>query len=78
MQLISKFKEKRIRLLLCVADVFCNYIWVIPLNNKEGITNTNSLQKAFNESKRKPSKIWADKGCEVHNKNMKSLLKVTA
>ena len=57
MQLISKFKEKRIRLLLCVADVFCNYIWVIPLNNKEGITNTNSLQKAFNESKRKPSKI---------------------
>ena len=45
------------------------------MNNKKGIANTSSLQKLFDESKRKQSKIRADKGCEVHNKNIKSLLK---
>ena len=34
MQLISKC-DKGTHLLLCVADIFCKYIWVFPLKEKK-------------------------------------------
>ena len=53
MQLISTF-NKRIRFLLYVNDLFSK--------DKKGITIINAFQKIFDESKRKPNKIWVDKG----------------
>ena len=73
MQLIRKFK-KGIRFLLCVIDIFSNYRWVIPLKDKKGISINNAFQKILKESNHKPNKIWLDKGCEFHNKSMKSWL----
>ena len=32
------------------------------------------FQKIFNESNRKPNKIWVDKGSEFYNKLMRSFL----
>ena len=49
MQLISKF-NKGIRFLLCVTDTYSKYAWVIPLNDKKGITITNAFQKILKES----------------------------
>ena len=63
MQLISKF-NKGFRFLLRVIDIYTKYAWVIPLNNKKGMTITNAFQKILDESKCKPNKIWVDKGSE--------------
>ena len=54
MQLTRKF-NKRIRVLLCVIDIFSKYAWVIPLNDKRGITITDAFQKTLVESNRKPN-----------------------
>ena len=74
MQLLSKFNE-RFRILLCVIGIFSKYTWVIPLNNKKGISIVNGFQKIINNSKRKPNKIWADKGSEFYNNYFKKWLK---
>ena len=71
MQLISKF-NKGIRFLLCIIDVFSKYAWVVPLKDRKYVTIVNALQNILNSSKRKPKKIWVDKGSEFFNNSMKS------
>ena len=61
MQLLSKF-NKGFRFLLCVIDIFSKYAWVIPLKDKKGISIVNGFQKIIDDSKRRPNKIWIDKG----------------
>ena len=73
MQLISKF-NKVILFSLCVIDNFSKYAGVILLKYKKGITISNTFQKIFKESNRKPNKIWVDKDSEFHNKSMISFL----
>ena len=73
MQSISKF-NKGVRFLLCVIDIFNKYAWVIPLKEKKYVTIVNAFQKTLNDSKRKPNKIWVDKGNEFYNRSMKSWL----
>ena len=65
MLLISKF-NKGFKLLLCLG--------VISLKDKRRITITNTFQKILDESQRKPSKIWVDKGNEFYYRSMKSWL----
>ena len=38
-----------------------------PLKDKKGVA-------IVDDSKRKPNKIWVDKGSEIYNRSMKSLL----
>ena len=71
MQSISKF-NKGFRFLLCVIDIYRKYAWVIPLEDKKGITITNAFQKILNESNRIPNEIWVGKGSEFYNRSMKS------
>ena len=66
MQLISKFNIGfRYLLCLCAIDINSKYAWVISLTDKKGITVTNLFQNILDESKRKPNKIWFDKGSEI-------------
>ena len=37
----------KIRILLCVIDIFSKYALVIPLKDKKGITITNVFQKSL-------------------------------
>ena len=74
MQLISKF-NKGFRSLLCTIDIFIKYAWIVPLNDKKGITITNTLQKILKESNRRPNKTWIDKGSEFYNSSFKNWLK---
>ena len=60
--------------LLCAIDIFSKYTWVVPLKDKKGVTIANACQIILNNSKRKPNKIWIDKGCEFYNKSIKSWL----
>ena len=73
MQLISKF-NKGFRFLLCVIDIFSKYPWVAPLMDKKGVSIVNAFLKILDDSKRKPNKIWVDKGSEFYNRSMKSWL----
>ena len=74
MQLIRKF-NKGFRFLLCVIDIFSKYAWVIPLKGKKGVSVVNAFQKILDKSKRKPNKIWVDKGSEFYNSSFKKWLK---
>ena len=75
MQLISK-SNKRFRFLLCVIDIFSKYAWVVPFQNKKGITITNAFQKILEETnRRKPNKICVNKGSEFYNSSVKKWLK---
>ena len=73
LQLISKF-NKAFRFLLCVIDIYSKYARVISLKDKKGITITNASQKMLDELKRKPNKMWVDKGSEFYNTSMNSWL----
>ena len=73
MQLLSKF-NKGIKYLLCVIDLFSKYAFVVPLKDKKGISIVNAFQSILNKSKRKPNKIWVDKGSEVYNASFKNWL----
>ena len=61
MQLISTF-DKGFRFLLSVIDLFGKYVWVVSLKNKKGVSIVDAFQKILDNSDRKPSKIWVDKG----------------
>ena len=74
MQLISKF-NKRFRFLSGVIDDFSKCAWVVPLNNKKGVSIVNAFQKIINDSPRKLNKIWVAKGSEFHNSYLKKWLK---
>ena len=73
MQLLSKFNEG-FRFSLCAIDIFSIHAWVIPLKDKKSISIANLFQKIINYSKRKPNKIWLDKGSEFYNNSFKKWL----
>ena len=71
-QLINKF-NKGIRFLLCVIDIYSKYA-NMPLKGKKGVIIVNVFQKILDDSKRKPNKIWADRGSEFYYRSTKSWL----
>ena len=60
--------------ILTVIDIFTKYAWAIPLKNKSGLSITNGFKTILSE-RRKPDKLWVDRGSEFYNKLFKSLLK---
>ena len=58
MQSLSKY-NKGIKYLLCAIDIFSKYAWVVPLNDKTGVSIVNAFQKIIPE-RRKPNKILVD------------------
>ena len=63
------------KFLLLVIDIFSKYGWIVPLENKKGKTVAEALKKIFESSKRKPKKMWTDKGREFYNEDVKGLIK---
>ena len=55
--------------------MFSKYAWVVPLNDKKGVSTVNAFQKILDSSKRKPNKIWVDQGSEFYNNVFKKWLK---
>ena len=69
------FLGKGIRFLLCVADIFSKYTWVVPLKDRKGINIVKAFQIILKQSNRKPNKIWVDKGSELYNAFFKKWLR---
>ena len=61
MELVSS-KNKNVKYLLCVIDVFTKYVWVKLLKDKKGKTVLNSSIAIVDESNRKPNKSWIHQG----------------
>ena len=70
MKLLNKY-NKGYKFLLCVIDMYSKYAWVIPLKDKNDISIVNGFQKIINDSKRRPNKIWVDRGSEFYNNSFK-------
>ena len=72
MLLISKY-NKRIRVLLCVIDVYSKYDWVVSLKDGKRVTITNHFSNGLDASKGhkayvpgwKNNKIWVHEGTKL-------------
>ena len=74
MNTLSKF-NKGYKYLLTVIDVFSKYGWIVPIKNKTGLNVANAIKLIFDkDGKRKPTRLWTDKGKEFYNKTVKNLL----
>ena len=73
MTVLSKENEGY-RFLLLVIDTFSKYGYLIPLKDKKGETVADALKDIF--KKRKPEKLWTDKGREFYNKDVKDLVEL--
>ena len=67
-------KNKGIKYLLCLIDLYSKYAFVVPLKDKKGISIVNAFDKIIKQSERKPNKIWVDQGSELYNNNFKKWL----
>ena len=47
-----------------MLDVFSKYAWVKPIKDKTSNTVAKAFKEIFNESRRKPKKLWTDRGGE--------------
>ena len=83
MQSISKL-NKGFRFLLYFIDIFIKYAWVVPLKDKKEVSIVTAFQKILDDSKnhrqsqskrRKPNKIWVNKGRDFCNSSFKKWLK---
>ena len=61
MQAFSK-SNHGVRYLLTVIDVFSKYGWMLPLKDKTAKSVADAFKEIFKQSKRKPEKLWTDKG----------------
>ena len=66
MQSLSR-KNKGIKYLVCVIDLYSKYAFVIPLKDKKVISILNAFDKIIKQYNRKPNKIWVDQGGEFYN-----------
>ena len=73
MQPLSR-KNKGIKYLSCPIDLYSKYAFVIPLENKKGISVTNGFHKIIKQYNRKRNKIWVDQGGEFYNNIFKKRL----
>ena len=67
--------NKGIKYLLMVIDVFSKYGWIVPLKEKKTESVSLAFDHIFKKSKRKPEKLWTDKGSEFISKHFKDFLK---
>ena len=56
-------------------DNHTKYAWAIPLKDKSGRSTTTSFKNLLETSKRKPQKVWSDKGKEFYNQTFLHYLK---
>ena len=66
MQSLSR-KNKGIKYLLYVIDLYSKYAFVVPLKDKKGISIVNAFDKIIKQSNRELNKIWVDQGGEFYN-----------
>ena len=71
---LSKY-NKNYKFIFTIIDNHTKYAWAIPLKDKSGKSTTEAFKKLIETSKRKPHKIWSDRGKEFYNTTFLHYLK---
>ena len=67
--------NKDYKFIFTIIDNHTKYAWAVPLKDKTGKSTTNALKHLIEKEKRKPDKIWSDRGKEFYNKRFLNFLK---
>ena len=71
---LSKY-NKNYKFIFTIIDNHTQYAWAIPLEDKSGKSTTTAFKRLIEKAKRKPDKIWSDRGKELYNKTFLDFLK---
>ena len=63
---LSKY-NKNYKFIFTIIDNHTKYAWAIPLKDKSGKSTTIALKSLSEKEKRKPQKVWSDRGKEFYN-----------
>ena len=67
--------NKNLKFVFTIIDNHTKYAWAIPLKDKSGKSTTTAIKSLIEKTKRKPDKIWSDRGKEFYNKTFLDFLK---
>ena len=67
--------NKNCKFIFTIIDNHTKFAWAIPLKDKSGKSTTTAFKKLIETSKRKPEKVWSDRGKEFYNKTFLDFLK---
>ena len=67
--------NKNYKFIFTIIDNHTKFAWAIPLEDKSGKSTTTAFKKLIETSKRKPEKVWSDRGKEFYNKTFLDFLK---
>ena len=67
--------NKNYKFIFTIIDNHTKFAWAIPLKDKSGKSTTTAFKKLIETSKRKPEKVWSDRGKEFFNKTFLDFLK---
>ena len=67
--------NKNYKFIFTIIDNHIKYAWAIPLKDKSGKSTTTALKSLIEKAKRKPDKIWSDRGKVFYNKTFLDFLK---
>ena len=71
---LSKY-NKNYKFIFTIIDNHTKYAWAIPLKDKSGKSTTTAIKNLIEKEKRKPHKIWSDRGKEFYNTTFSHYLK---
>ena len=71
---LSKY-NKNYKFFFTIIDNHTKYAWAIPLKDKSGKSTTTAIKNLIEKEKRKPHKIWSDRGKEFYNTTFLHYLK---
>ena len=71
---LSKYNKNN-KFIFTIIDNHTKYAWAIPLKDKSGKSTTTAFKSLIEKTKRKPDKIWSDRGKEFYNKTFLDFLK---
>ena len=67
--------NKNYKFIFTIIDNHTKYASAIPLKDKSGESTTTAFKSFIEKAKRKPDKIWSDRGKEFYNKTFLDFLK---
>ena len=67
--------NKNYKFIFTIIDNHTKYAWAIPLKDNTGKSTTTAFKSLIEKAKRKPDKIWSDRGKEFYNKTFLDFLK---
>ena len=67
--------NKNYKFIFTIFDNHTKYAWAIPLKDKSGKSTTTALKGLIEKEKRKPHKMWSDRGKEFYNTTFLHYLK---